>query len=45
MKCVIDKSGKISRLRDEQAHALVKNGGVKYCPKKLWKEQRDERVS
>ena len=38
MKCI--KSGeKIRRVSDQEASALVKKGWA-YCPKKLWKEEK-----
>lgn len=44
MKCVKPKEGgKIIRVKNEKAEAMVAFSNYKYCPKSEWKEQRDEK--
>lgn len=44
MKCVkYHEDGKIKRIKDEQAHELVRSGKADYCPKHVWKQERNRK--
>jgi hypothetical protein len=44
MKCIKTKSGKIMRLPDFQALALVERGLAVYVPKSEWKRERERKT-
>ena len=37
MKCVKLSSGKVDRISDDRAQALVNHGGAIFVPKSVWK--------
>lgn len=39
-KCVKDLAGQIYRMSDEEAKKMVSNHNMEYCPKSLWKAQK-----
>ena len=41
LKCVVESSGLVSRVTESEADRLVKSGKASYCPKSLWKKQKN----
>lgn len=39
MKCIETKNGKITKVDDQQAQAMVSAGDAKFVPKSKWKEK------
>lgn len=42
MKCIILRSGKVIRTKNDRAAKLVTADQADYCPKSIWKKQRKE---